>query len=117
MRGVCRGGVASTGLLDPAMADDPARSCLADGPGPCSARASFSAGAAPGPGSMQAGEAPASAPDGQGTEGGSRDVAAQNRDLRRQLAQALEAAARWQGLHSQLHAFCVDKVLPAGAPT
>lgn len=111
-----RGGVASTGLLDPAMAEDAARSCLAAGPGRGPGEnAAGSSAAVPGPGSMQDRETIASGA--QEAEGGERGLAAQNEDLRRQLEQALEAAARWQGLHSQLHAFCMDRVLPAGAPT
>ena len=36
---------------------------------------------------------------------------AENEGLKQQLAEAKEAASQWQQLHSELHAFCVDKVL------
>ena len=35
----------------------------------------------------------------------------ENERLKQQLAEAEEATSQWQQLHSELHAFCVDKVL------
>ena len=36
---------------------------------------------------------------------------AENERLKQQLAEAEEATSQWRQLHSELHAFCVDKVL------
>ena len=42
---------------------------------------------------------------------------AENERLKGQLEQAVQTAQQWQALHSQLHKFCVDQMLPAtGAP-
>jgi hypothetical protein len=45
-------------------------------------------------------------------EAGAAQLAAENEALKQQLQHALEAAGKWQGLHAQLHAFCVEQVLP-----
>lgn len=38
-----------------------------------------------------------------------------NEALKEQLREALQAAQKWQALHSQLHQFCVEQVLPAAS--
>jgi hypothetical protein len=35
-------------------------------------------------------------------------------ELERQLAEAREEAGRWQQLHGELHAFCMQRVLGGG---
>ena len=58
--------------------------------------------------------------NGADEDGGIADaerLAAENERLKQQLQQALEAAGKWQGLHAQLHAFCVDQVLPGSQKT
>lgn len=54
------------------------------------------------------------------TQGGDESAVgleAENERLKGQLEQAVHTAQQWQALHSQLHKFCVDQMLPAaGAP-
>ena len=99
-----RGCVAGTGLLDSSMAEDPAAELLSRSHG----------GTSPGPAAaehavMEQQDAPAIRGD---AAAGAAMLAAENDALKQQLQQAVEAAGKWQGLHAQLHAFCVEQVLP-----
>lgn len=106
-----RGGVASTSLLDASMAEDPAVAALHPrGQAPCAAATSAShAAAAAG---SQGGHAQQAAGE-EAAKSGDGDLAAQNEVLRRQLQHALEAGEKWRTLHSQLHSFCREQLLPS----
>ncbi len=93
--------MAGTGLLDSSMAEDPAVDVLS-----CRQRASPA-----GPAAEHAGAEAQDAAVSRG-EAGAAQLAAENEALKQQLQHALEAAGKWQGLHAQLHAFCVEQVLP-----
>ncbi|CAL8463828.1 g3362 [Coccomyxa elongata] len=51
----------------------------------------------------------------QGGDEGVVDLEAENERLKGQLEQAVHTAQQWQALHSQLHKFCVDQMLPAAS--
>lgn len=72
--------------------------------------------------SLPASNAPSSAGNalrtkegGDGDEKEGRDLHAENEQLRQQLNQAVETAKKWQSLHSQLHSFCLDQLMPAAS--
>lgn len=48
---------------------------------------------------------------GEATSNADASLQAENEKLKQQLLEAQEAAAQWQKLHTELHKFCVDKVL------
>ena len=102
--------MASTGLLDSSMAEDPAAGASSAQHGtPAGTSAAGSMDSVPQPQRAAAGE-------GEGTADAER-LAAENERLTQQLQEALEAAGKWQGLHAQLHAFCVEQVLPGTRQT
>ncbi len=51
----------------------------------------------------------------QGGDDSAVDLEAENEKLKGQLEQAVQTAQQWQALHSQLHKFCVDQMLPAAS--
>ena len=101
--GACRGDILRVCPLERGAAEDPGREYFGD--------IAHRSMAAPGA-TLFLGSAEQAA---VGDEGGEVDVRAENEEVKKQLKQALETAQKWQGLHSQLHQFCVEQMLPAAS--